>query len=388
VDIALCQESVLPAKGGAETYVVDLMRRLVADRHQVHLYASAWEQAAVPAAVAVHAVPVSDAPRWLRPWRFGSACLKELSRRRHDVTIGLNKTWGQDVLYPQGGLHAASAEHNARKYRQAWVRFPARWLRRLDLANLSYLLLERRQYLSRRPIIIANSNMVRSHFQHYYNIPPERVRIVRSAIDPARFVEDDRPRRRLQWRKEWNLEPGDIVGLFIGMNYRLKGLEPLLYAVRRLPKGEPFRLLIAGDSDTDSWQKLARRLEVSDRVRFIGYSSDARNCYFASDFLCHPTFYDPCSLVVLEALACGLPVITSCYNGASELMSPPHDGYVVTDPHDDVHLAWCIERMFDPVRRARCAQAARRQARSWTFEHHYRALMDVLTEATGRRQAA
>jgi UDP-glucose:(heptosyl)LPS alpha-1,3-glucosyltransferase len=123
-------------------------------------------------------------------------------------------------------------------------------------------------------------------------------------------------------------------------------------------------------------------------VCFAGYCGDMRRGYFASDFLVHPTFYDPCSLVVLEALACGLPVVTTRYNGASELLSPPREGYVVADPHDHPRLAWAMAQLLDPARRAACAQAARRAAAQWTFERHYRELMQVFAEAAARKRAA
>jgi UDP-glucose:(heptosyl)LPS alpha-1,3-glucosyltransferase len=113
-----------------------------------------------------------------------------------------------------------------------------------------------------------------------------------------------------------------------------------------------------------------------------------RNCYFAADFFVHPTFYDPCSNVVLEAMACGLPVITSRYNGAAELLNPPREGYVIDDPHDHEHLAWCLRQLLDPQRRASCASAARRTASNWTFEHHYREMLNVFMEAVSRRRQA
>ena len=83
---------------------------------------------------------------------------------------------------------------------------------------------------------------------------------------------------------------------------------------------------MAGSSDTAAFERLARRLKITDRVRFAGYCADMRNGYFAADFFVHPTFYDPCSLVVMEALACGLPVVTTRYNGAAEIMRPPREG--------------------------------------------------------------
>jgi UDP-glucose:(heptosyl)LPS alpha-1,3-glucosyltransferase len=122
MDIALCYESVLPARGGAETYIGDLSRRLARDGHAVHLYAARWDAAALPAATHYHRVPVFGGPRFLRPWRFGAACLEALQNSHHDVSLGFDKTWGQDILYPQGGLHAASAEQNLLKFPTALAR--------------------------------------------------------------------------------------------------------------------------------------------------------------------------------------------------------------------------------------------------------------------------
>src|SRR4029079_15722540 len=133
-----------------------------------------------------------------------------------------------------------------------------------------------------------------------------------------------------------------------------------------------FRLLVAGDPYTAGYERLARRLGVAARVCFLCFCPDTRDCYFASDFFVHPTFYDPCSLVVLEALACGLPIITSRYNGAAEVMRPPREGYVLDDPHNLDQLAGALKHLLDPARRAAGAQAARRTAALWTFEHHYR----------------
>jgi len=389
MNIAFCYESVLPARGGCETYIADLAGRLVADRHEVHLYACRWDAAALPANLHYHCLPAVRGPRFLRPWRFGAACARALRGAQHDVSVGFDKTWGQDVLYPQGGLHAASAEHNLNKYAGKFARTLARAAKSIDFAHWSFTALEHRQYLDqRKPIIVVNSNMVRDHFARFYAISPAELRVVRSAIDPARFVEQDRLRRRLEWRTRWGLKPNGVAGLFVAMNYRLKGLEPLLHAVRHVPIEASFRLLVAGNPNTASYERLAQRLGIADRVLFLGPRRDVHHCYFAADFLVHPTFYDPCSLVVLEALACGLPVITSRFNGAAELLTPPREGFVIDNPHDHRQLADCITQLLDSSRRTACARAARQTAALWTFEHHYRQLLDVFAEATERKRAA
>lgn len=393
MNIAFCYENVMPARGGCETYIADLSRRLVADGHAVHLYACRWDAAALPQEMVFHALPPVRAPRFLRPWRFAAACARALEQGQHDVTVGFDKTWGQDVLYPQGGLHVASAEHNLRKHRGTAARLLARFVKAVDLAHWSYCRLERRQYLgARRPLVVVNSYMVQHHFQYYYGFQADDVRMIRSAIDANRFAEHDRPRRRLEWRERWRIEPDDCVALFVAMNYHLKGLEPLLHGVRHLLKRgtgkHPFRLLVAGNPKTGDYEKLARRLGVHEHVRFAGYCPDTRNCYFAADFLVHPTFYDPCSLVALEALACGLPVITSRFNGASELLAPPREGYILDDPHDHAYLADCMAQLVDPARRKECGRAARHTAAQWTFDVHYRQLLDAFAEAARRKAAA
>jgi len=394
--IAFCHENVVPARGGCETYIGDLARRLLADRHEVHLFSCRWDEAALPYGIHYHKLPPLRGPRFLRPWRFSAMCNDALRDCRHDVSMGFDKTFGQDVLYPQGGLHSASVEHNLRKYPSWLTRGLARLSKSLDLAHWSFARLERLQYLGvHRPQIIVNSHMVSRHFQRHYSIAPESLHVVRSAIDPNRFAEHDRPRRRLEWRQRWGIAPGETVALMAAMNYRLKGLEPLLHGVKRLlaradcqNPSPAFRLVVAGSPKTRPYKRLARRLGIDDRVRFVGHCPDMRNAYFAADVLVHPTFYDPCSLVVLEALACGLPVITTRFNGASELLKQGQEGYIVGDPHDHDHLAWCLAQMLDSGRRAACAQAARKAAGKWTFEDHYRRLLDVFYETAARKQAA
>ena len=389
MNIALCYDQVFPARGGCSTYITDLARRLVADGHEVHLYASAWDAASLPASLRYHRLAIPRSPRFIRPWRFGAACEGAVHIGGHQVSVGFDKTWGQDILYPQGGLHVASARQNLHKYPRRALRGLARLAKCCDLAHWSFAALERRQYLGRkRPLIIVNSEMVRRHFQQFYGSGSAELRVLYSAIDPSRFVAHDRPRRRLEWRERWGIRRQETVGLFVAMNYRLKGLEPLLRAVGRLPAGSAFRLLVTGNQRTQRYEQLARRLRIADRVHFLGPRRDMLNCYFASDFLVHPTFYDPCSLVVLEALACGLPVITSRYNGASELMQPPHDGYVIADPHDHAQLAACMEQFLDPGRRGASAEAARRTAAAWTWDHHYQQFVQILGEAAARKQAA
>lgn len=384
--IAFCHENVLPARGGAEMYVADFARRLAAEGHDVTLFACRWDATALPSPIRVVPLAPPTGPRFLRPWRFGKAVRAALASVNVDVSVGFDKTFGTDIYYPLGGLQPASAHSNRLKHRSAIARTTASISKSFDLAHHSFAHLERRYLCGPNPPqLVVNSAMVRDHAHEYYGISLERVRVVHNAIDPARFAETDRPRVRNDERRRWGFAPGETVAAFVAMNYRLKGLEPLLRAASRVPA---LRLLVVGSARTAPWKRLAIRLGVANRVVFAGPATDVRRVYFAADLHVHPTFYDPCSGVVLEALACGLPVVTTRANGAAEIMHPPAEGYVLDSAHDVNGLVAALTKLLDPVRRDICGRAARRAAAAWTLEHHYRKWLDVFAEVRERKRAA
>jgi UDP-glucose:(heptosyl)LPS alpha-1,3-glucosyltransferase len=388
MQIALCHENVLPERGGAEMYVADFARRLVAAGHEVHLYACRWNANSLPDGLRIRAIARPTGSRLLRPWRFSAEIRAALERDRPQISVAFDKTFGADIYYPLGGLQPASASQNIRKHRRLWARTAARLIKRCDPVQHSHSRLERSGLLgSEAPVLVVNSAMVREHAAKHYGIDPAGVRVIHNAIDPLRFDERDRPRIRAEERRRWGFGPGDVVAAFVAMNYHLKGLEPLLHAVARVPSFQPLKLLVAGSSNTRPWWRLARRLGIERRVAFVGPCADVRRLYFAADLHVHPTFYDPCSGVVLEALACGLPVITTRFNGAAELL-PPAAGVVLDDPHDDRSLATHLTAFLDPVRRDEASRAAREASRAWTLEHHYARWLDVFQEVAGMRRAA
>ncbi len=226
--------------------------------------------------------------------------------------------------------------------------------------------------------------MTQYHFRQYLGLTPPAVRVLHAAIDPERFMAYDRPSCRIRERHAWGTTNSEVIGLFVGMNYRLKGLAPLLHALPHVPASCGFKLVVIGSQKFSRYASLARRLGVSDRVHFVGFRADPRDAYFAADFLVHPTFYDPCSLVALEALACGLPVLTSQYNGAKELL--PADVPTIDDPHDARALAAAITEMCDPAKLAERRTAAADSGRRWTFEDHYRQLLHVFEEVVARKR--
>ena len=126
---------------------------------------------------------------------------------------------------------------------------------------------------------------------------------------------------------------------------------------------------------------MASRLGLGDHVHFLGFHPDIRDAYWSSDFFVQPTYYDPCSLVVLEALACGLPVITTRQNGAGELMIDGKHGFVLSSPGAEDELINALDSMADEKARRAMSAEAGRLGRQQTFDVHVDRLLAVFEEA-------
>jgi UDP-glucose:(heptosyl)LPS alpha-1,3-glucosyltransferase len=386
-----------PGKGGAETYVADLARALVADGHRVDLLAHDWRDDALPAEVRRVQVPAPGYTRRQRTWNFAVNSETLLRRVDYDCTVGFINTWYHDVIIPQGGVHAASLEANAR-------RFPSGCGRRLYLAAKwcnpkawTYQTIERRQYdPARGAHVVAVSRYVRGHLERYHNVPRSRIHVIPNAIDADRLAVADPVAARRAFRSHRGIPPGSLVALFVAHNFRLKGLGPLLEAlalrVRRDPAARPIHLLVCGGDRPAAFRRQARRLGINDVVHFAGFVPDVAEAYAASDLFVLPTYYDPCSLVVFEALARGLPVITTACNGAGEMITPGREGFVVQSPDALDHLADALDRMADDAARLAMARDAERLGRAQSFDRHVARLValfeDVAAAKAGKRSVA
>ncbi|MBN1591287.1 MAG: glycosyltransferase family 4 protein, partial [Pirellulales bacterium] len=154
------------------------------------------------------------------------------------------------------------------------------------------------------------------------------------------------------------------------------------------PHRRAAELVVVGGKHLGRFSRTARRLGVDRRVHFVGAVDDTVPYYAAADVYVHPTFYDPCSLVVLEALASGLPVVTTRQNGASELLVDRRDGVLLDDPADVNELLRRVEPLLEPARRRAMGQAARQLALQHTFSRNIDELVAVYEEIDQRRRRA
>ncbi len=304
------------ATGGAELYLQRLITGLIANGHEVHLYAEHWE--GIPDSVTLHRIPVK-ASRSLRPVRFAEIVAQRIAPVEYDVVFSLERTVSQDVYRAGDGVHKVWLDQR-RRY--------ATWWRRpfvgLGAFHSNMMALEKRTFsphLTRH--LIVNSEMVRQEILREFAYPTERIHLVRNGVDTTRIQSGD----RLKTRERFGLREGDFTLLFVGSGWERKGLLFLIKLMQRLEKTDPqIRLLVVG--------KGKLRGTVPSNVIFTGPMPKVEDAYAAADLLTFLPIYEPSSNVVPEALAAGLPVITSRFNGAAEWLTEGVNGHVLEAPED------------------------------------------------------
>ena len=218
---------------------------------------------------------------------------------------------------------------------------------------------------------MALSQRVQRDMQRFYGIGDEKIRVVYNGVDTGRFNPANRGKLRGEYRKRLGIGEDEVVFLIVAHNFELKGVPELVASVTA--KGFPdCRLVVVGKDDLPG-------PAPGGRVIFAGAVDDTAPCFAAADVYAHPTRYDPCSLTVLEALASGLPVITTTANGAGELMTDGREGFVIP-PRDAKALDGALWAMLKPARRAEMALAARALAEKHALGDNVREMIAVYEE--------
>jgi UDP-glucose:(heptosyl)LPS alpha-1,3-glucosyltransferase len=352
--------------GGTERYLDQVARHLAAAGHAVTIVCRSHEEAPHPAVRFVVLRPPALGTSW-RLWAFARAVEGHVLRGDYDVVFALGRTWTHDAIRLGGGCHATYLESLGRTGS--------------GLADRVVLAIEGRALAaSRTRAVVTNSEMSRQDVIARHGVPAERVTVIRNGVDLRRF---DRARHGAAagpLRASSGFAAGDFVVLFLGTGYRRKGLDRLLDALALVRPALPgVRLLVAGyDSEAPAFERRAAGLGLSAAARFLGGRRDPEVCFAAADLYVLPTRYDPFASSTLEALASGLPVVTTTTNGAHEILVHHRHGSILPPTASAEQLAGEIRLWGDRARRREAASAARELAEGFPEERTARATEDLL----------
>jgi len=354
LNIALVILHADPSRGGAERYTYDLAAALCREGQAVSVLASDF--AAVPPGVRAVKLPSRGATRLGRYLRFLDSLDAHLASENYDIVHAMLPVRRCDIYHPHAGIAAETIAAGG---------LLSRLGNRLNARRHRFARVERELLTGAAPpIVLCLSDYVRRSLLRYYALPPDRTATLFNAVDLERF------------------NGGEHVGgggaLMIAQDFERKGLAVAIRALARVPE---CRLVVVGGDDPRRYLATANSLGVADRVQFAGRAQDPRPFYRAADFFVLPTKHDPCSLVVLEALSLGVPVISTRFNGACEIMEDGMHGFVLEDPTDVDGLAAAMQKLMEPARRAAMSEACVQLRPALSYPKHLEKLVEIYQAA-------
>ena len=383
--VAFLIEQLHPGRGGMETSATEFLTEVAALGVDIHVIT----QSAAPgfSVVPVHALGSQRLGRAGRYGKFVYGANAFLAQDSWDVVHAVTPCLQCNLYQPRSGV-TNEALARAVASRRNWI---TRALRKLGVA------LDAKQHLWTRlerhllcnsapPLVAALSRYMRRQLEQAYALPAGSIRDVFNGVSVKLPEPAERAATRQQLRQELGLSDADPVAIFAGHNFRRKGLPRLFEAMAR-PETQPWRLLVAGKDRIAPYLRYAKRLGIADKVRFLGARSDVRRLYLAADVCVLPTYYDPCSRTILEALSLGVPSITTAYDGSADCIGDGDHGFVLKSPEAVEALAQALQRLAPKSVRQRMRQNAL-ELRSYLSMRRHAAEIAALYEEIARRGPA
>lgn len=312
--LAIVRQKYTPF-GGAERFVDRALNALAGEGLDVTIITRQWQGEGQPGRKVRLYNPFYLGRLW-RDASFARSVQTIVAGGEYDLVQSHERIPGCHIYRAGDGVHATWLALRAR----AQSPLAALWAR-LHPWHRYTLAAEARMFRDPRlKAVICNSRMVRDDIARRFGVADDKLHVIHNGVDLDYFHPGLRAEHRARVRAELGIPPGAPVVLFVGSGFERKGLFPLLQAVAML---SGVHLLVVGkDRRLNAAHALARQLGISDRTHFLGGQPDVRPYYGTADVFALPTLYDPFPNAVLEALACGLPVLTSPGSGGAELVTP------------------------------------------------------------------
>jgi UDP-glucose:(heptosyl)LPS alpha-1,3-glucosyltransferase len=348
--VAIIRQKYNPS-GGAERFVSRAIEALQGQRKaELWLLARDWIEA--PGIHFVRLAPFYLGRTW-RDWSFARAVCRHLASASFDLVQSHERLTCCDIYRAGDGVHREWLQQRARRFG------PLRKLAQaLSIHHRYVLRAEERMFRNPRlECVICISEMGREEVRHHYQVPDGKLEVIYPGVDVDKFSPELAAHHRHPIRASLGIADDAFVLVYAGSGFERKGVDPALRAVAA--SGLPCHLVILGrDKREGRYRDLAARLGLDGRAHFVGAKGDVRPYYAAADAFIMPSIYEPFGNANMEAMAMGLPVITSSKSGAAELVSSAAAGHVC-DALDVEAQARAIVALSDPVARATAGRAAR-----------------------------
>ncbi len=374
---------------GTEKRIAEWITRLPQD-YEIHIYSQRVEDVDTQR-MRWHRIPKLPGPHimnflwWLAAnhlWRWWDANFRDL---RPDLvyTAGTN-CFDADLI----SCHIVFAEFlRMSEHELRFAGSPLRFWPRLAHRWLYYRLiifLEGLMYTNPRTGMILIAKKTADDLKRHYGITTP-MPVVYIGLDQKFFNPQLRLRNRPEVRAALGLTDDQFVLAVVGNDWKKKGLVALIEALGRL-KDLPLVLVVAGKDDATPYQSRIRELGLEGKVKFCPSRADVQRYYAAADVYTGPSLEDTFAQPPAEAMACGLPVITTATNGTFEIMTDGVDGLVLQDPNDVAGLADRIRWLYEhPAERAAMGERAAVTASEYTWDRNGVEMRAIFAKALQQR---
>jgi UDP-glucose:(heptosyl)LPS alpha-1,3-glucosyltransferase len=371
VKIAFVIEHFNPRYGGQQVYMRDFAEFLIVRGHQVSFFTHDTnvtdERMNV---VLIKLSPLAKIMRWMQWWSFLSQVKARVKSGSFDVVMGTGVSAGINVYQPHGGVSKASHKQN-RLLTGPIHSFFKGLSNSVSPKHLMASKIERDIFTDKAVRFIAISEMVKSHMQEFYELNDSQIELVYNGVDVDRFQPCSNLEQQ-EAKKKLGLDEHKLIFSLVAHNFKLKGLREIISMVELLhKKKENFLIVVAGKGKKKAYEAMIKAKALEKYFKFLGAVENPELVYQASDVYLQPTWYDPCSLVVLEAMAAGVPVISTAFNGASEMIDSGVNGYVIPRPDSLSDFTSAMEKLFDDDHRKGLGSKARQSVETLTHEKNF-----------------
>lgn len=324
--------------GGAERFVSRALTALGQQQSTtLHLIARQWEPIAN---LQFHACNPFYLGRLTRDLGFAFFACKTAKAIGADLIQSHERLCCCDIYRAGDGVHREWLKQKSQTLSPL-----KRWLVNMSPYHVYVRIAERRMFESKQlRAVICNSNMVKNQILQYFDIAATKIHVIYNGIDTTAF-HPELKRRRSELREKYSIASDAPVFLFVGSGYERKGLRQTITAFAGLPE-DSVLVVVGYDKHERHYRAHADSLHLGGRVKFFGSQQDVKPFYALADSFVLPTLYDPFPNAVLEAMACGLAIVTSFQSGAAEILTEGESGYVC-DANDIINLRNAMLRLHD-----------------------------------------
>ena len=338
--------------GGLQRDFLRIAEICLARGHEIDVFTPYW-QGKVPAGLNVNVLKLSAFSNHQRRFALAREVHRQTRQNRYDAVVGFSKMPGLDFYFAGDSCFAERIESKPR-----WYRFTGRCK--------SYLALERAVFdphSRTRIFLLAEKDQMT--YQRYYNTPAERFHLLPPGIARDRIAPPNSTEIRRQLRQELGMAQDTHMVLMVGSGFRTKGTDRAMKAFAALPDNirQKAVLVIIGKDNFRPFNRLAKKLNIAKQILFFHGRDDIPRFLFSADLLLHPAYREAAGIVLIEAMAAGLPVLATDVCGYSPYIQRAEAGRLIPSPFSQKTLNQLLAEMLAASDRQTWAENGRQYVR-------------------------